>query len=273
MNRKKNTIKIQINHLSIQLIIIVIVQRAIVSKCVNKYYFAKTSFKFNLIFSLFSDLYRHWIQCNECRTWYHSICANIYDSSEIDEFHCKDCEEECGPSKFKKITNSHRHDRTEADALDKPMQNGTPEFIKRLKEMKFQKPKTDDDYILKENGEKITLDYFIRNGFRKPILMKKPSGLQMVIPDDFKIEDLIEQLGETYEVEIINVYSQKVDHYTLKEFIELLNISKIPFNSISLELSKTNLPISPPKVVRDISWAEEAFKTKDVKDLRPAVEK
>ena len=184
------------------------------------------------------------------------------------QVYCKDCEADHGPLIVKKLTNNCRHDRSEPDDKDKPLEIGTPDFIEQLKQLQFAVPSKGEDYVVSENGSEITYDYFQRNGFTKPIVVKNADGLGMSIPTAFKEANLIRFLDKKHVVQIINVRKQHSESYTLYEFLELLNIRKIAFNSLSIEVSKTKLKIEAPKVVRDLSWAETTFKSRDTKVLR-----
>lgn len=229
--------------------------------------------------------YIRWIQCNDCLEWFHCNCMKIYDDPIVKEYHCKNCwtkkKTDYGYCVFKRITNQYRHNPCEAIRLGKnkdKVQNGTAKFIEDLKarsEAKdFAEPIQGVDIFILPNGKDLE-KHFNENKFYAPIVVKNMEGLNMKIPKGFQAADLKTFLDPLLEIDVIDVHKQSVQLLTLQEFIELLEFSKIPYNSISLELSRTKLSssIAPPEVVRNLSWTEEGYKHMDLKKHRPAVEK
>lgn len=159
------------------------------------------------------------------------------------------------------------------------IQIGTAGFIEKLKkwseEKKFSEPILGTDIFVLKNGHDLE-KHLKKNGFYAPIVVKNPDGLNMKVPKNFSVHDLRKHLGPLFPIDVVNVHKQTVNAMTLQEFIELLEFSEIPYDSISLELSKTSLStkIDPPRAVRNYSWAEEAYEQAPaLKKYRPAVDK
>ena len=64
-------------------------------------------------------------------------------------------------------------------------------------------PLSADEVVLRPHGSDITLDWFMSNGFNKPMIVNDPTGLDIKVPPpDFTIMDV-----ERYVGNIIIVYS------------------------------------------------------------------
>ena len=211
----------------------------------------------------------------------------VYDDTIVREYYCERCCKkkgqpiENGKCNFKRRTNSYRHNPAEIIRKNRnkdKVQNGTEKFIEDLKQRserkEFSEPILGTDIFILENGHDLE-KHLNESKFYVPIVVKNMDGLNMKIPENFKAEDLTNYLDPLLEIDVIDVHKQSVQTHTLQEFIELLSFSKIPYNSISLELSRTELSssIAPPEIVRNHSWTEEGYKHMDLKKHRPAVEK
>lgn len=229
-----------------------------------------------------SEGYLKWVQCNGCSDWYHCNCVRIYDDKAVMKYFCENCclkrgkDLENGECRPKPITNHYRHNPCETIRPDKnkgKVQSGTTLFQQELLKRKFIQPIPGTDIHILKNGD--DLEEHFKRGFYTPIVVKRKDGLNMQVPEDFKDGDLLNHLDPLMEIDVIDVRKQSVGRVTLKEFLELLDFSKIPYNSISLELSRTGLSskITPPQVVLNCSWTEEGYKYAELEKHRPAVEK
>uniref|UniRef100_A0A6P6YIH7 [histone H3]-dimethyl-L-lysine(36) demethylase n=1 Tax=Dermatophagoides pteronyssinus TaxID=6956 RepID=A0A6P6YIH7_DERPT len=117
---------------------------------------------------------------------------------------------------------------------------------------------------LKEiDGNDLTFEYFQRNGFQTPMLVKenKNNVLGMKIPSDtFTVDDVKSCVGQRRILDVMDVETQKAKTMTMKEWcnyynnterIELLNV-------ISLEFSHTKLEnyVDSPRIVKQMDWVD-----------------
>lgn len=92
------------------------------------------------------------------------------------------------------MMNWHRHDYTERDADTKPVQTGTPVFIRELKSRHFPKA---DEIVKHVKGQHLTLQYLQTNGFETPIIIDGKDGLDMTIPSSsFSVYDVETYIGK-----------------------------------------------------------------------------
>lgn len=105
--------------------------------------------------------------------------------------------------------NWHRHDYTERDADTKPVQTGTPVFIRELKSRHFPKA---DDIVKHVKGQQLTLQYLQTNGFETPIIIDGKDGLDMTVPpQSFSVYDVETYVGKiagikVFKLNIIDIF-------------------------------------------------------------------
>ncbi|CAI9721482.1 Hypothetical predicted protein [Octopus vulgaris] len=207
-------------------------------------------------------------------------CVGVqeHQASDIEIYHCPNCQKEHGPLTLKKRRNWHRHDYSETDS-SKAVQTGTVTFIKELKNRNF--PSADEIPILRVKGSDLTLSYFEENGFEVPILVENKEGLDIKVPPcDFSIQDIENHVGSMREIDVIDVARQEDYKMLMREWTEYYNSpdrDKI-FNVISLEFSNTKLSelVVPPKIVRQVSWVNNMWPDNlpdDCTYSRPEVQK
>lgn len=98
--------------------------------------------------------------------------------------------------------NWHRHDYTEADADGKPVQTGTPVFVRELKSRHFPKA---DDIIKRLRGQQLTMQYLQANGFDYPIVVDSKDGLDMTVPPtNFSVYDVESYIGMSKNIFLQN---------------------------------------------------------------------
>lgn len=89
--------------------------------------------------------------------------------------------------------NWHRHDYSEPDADTKPVQTGTPVFIRELKSRHFPKA---DEVVKYVRGQQLTLQHLQASGFENPIIIDGRDGLDMTVPPpNFSVYDVESYIG------------------------------------------------------------------------------
>ncbi|XP_071081601.1 histone lysine demethylase PHF8-like isoform X3 [Haliotis cracherodii] len=203
------------------------------------------------------------IECDVCKDWFHGSCVGVleHQASDIEIYHCPNCQLLKGPLVLKRRKNWHRHDYSEEET-GKAVQTGTVVFIKELKNRMF--PSADEIPILRLHGSQLTKDYLDKNGFDTPILIEKKDGLSLTVPpSNFTIQDVENHVGSMREIDVIDVARQEDYKMLMREWTEYYNSpnrQKI-FNVISLEFSNTKLSefVVPPAIVRELSWVQNVW--------------
>ncbi|KAG7207012.1 hypothetical protein KM043_000902 [Ampulex compressa] len=226
------------------------------------------------------DAEQFMIQCDVCKEWYHGGCVAVkeYMSIDLDKYHCPRCEAMCGPSLMKVRMNWHRHDYSELDADTKPVQTGTPVFIRELKSRHFPKA---DDIVKHVRGQQLTLQYLQTNGFENPIIIDGKDGLDMTVPPpNFSVYDVESYIGGDRDMDVIDVTRQSNIRMKLRDFVEYYNCpcrTRV-FNVISLEFTNTGLSsmVEAPYIARKLDWVNSVWprdwpEESDIK--RPEVQK
>ncbi|XP_053974344.1 histone lysine demethylase PHF8-like isoform X3 [Hylaeus volcanicus] len=220
------------------------------------------------------------IQCDVCKEWYHGGCVSVkeYMSIDLDKYHCPRCEAMCGPSLMKARLNWHRHDYSESDADTKPVQTGTPVFIRELKSRHFPKA---DEIVKHVRGQQLTLQYLQTNGFESPIIIDGKDGLDMVVPPpNFSVYDIESYIGGDRDMDVIDVTRQSNIRMKLRDFVEYYNspCRTRVLNVISLEFSNTGLSpmVEAPYIARKLDWVNSVWPrdwSEDSDIKRPEVQK
>uniref|UniRef100_A0A3Q3VJ26 PHD-type domain-containing protein n=1 Tax=Mola mola TaxID=94237 RepID=A0A3Q3VJ26_MOLML len=136
------------------------------------------------------DVSRFMIECDICKDWFHGSCVQVeeHHAVDIDVYHCPNCDVTQGPSLMKKRNNWHRHDYTEPDDGSKPVQAGTPVFIKELQNRTFT---SGEEILRRMKGEQVTPKYLERQGFNYPIVITEMEGLGLKLPaPTFSVKDV-----------------------------------------------------------------------------------
>jgi hypothetical protein len=179
---------------------------------------------------------------------------NIY--SFIETFICAKCSNLNKQTIYRVRNNYHRHDFHEHDADRKPVQAGTQIFISNLLKKQY---KNSEELVTKLEGGQLKLEYFEKNGFKKPIFVENKDNLDFSLPSsNFSLNDIELLLGSDYELEVIDVEKQKTFAMKMNLFKNYFNATRRTkiYNLISLEISKTKLNeiVTVPRIVREISW-------------------
>ncbi|XP_057324502.1 histone lysine demethylase PHF8-like isoform X1 [Microplitis mediator] len=203
------------------------------------------------------------IQCDVCKKWYHGECIGIkeYAASELDKYHCPDCECIHGPSLAKLRMNNHRHEYTDVNAESKPVQTGTSVFIHELKSRHFPKA---DDVVKHVRGQQLTLQYLQTNGFETPVIIDSKEGLDMTLPPStFTVQDVEKYIGGDREIDVIDVSKQNNIRMILRDFVEYYTdpLRSRVLNVISLEFTDTGLSplVEAPLIARKLDWVNSVW--------------
>ncbi|CAN0103108.1 unnamed protein product [Lampetra planeri] len=222
------------------------------------------------------DVTRFMIECDVCKDWFHGSCVGVeeHQAVDIDLYHCPNCAKTHGSSLMKKRKNWHRHDYTEGGATGKPVQTGTPVFVKKLQGRSFPSA---EEVVRRMPGSQLTADYIIENGFTSPIIVSKKDGLGMTVPPpSFTVSDVERYVGSDRMIDVIDVNRQADFKVTMKEFCEYYNSTSRQkvLNIISLEFSDTRLSdlVKAPELVHKLSWVENYW-PEDAVFPRPYVQK
>ncbi|XP_067856066.1 lysine-specific demethylase 7B-like isoform X2 [Heptranchias perlo] len=187
-------------------------------------------------------------------------CVRVeeHHAVDIDLYHCPNCAILHGASLMKCRRNWHRHDYTEAVDCDRPIQAGTPAFIRELRARHFPSA---DEIIIKMHGAQLTHKYLEKHGFEFPIMVSKIDGLGIALPPStFSVRDVEEYVGGEKVIDVIDVARQADCKMKLQEFVEYYtdqHRTKV-LNVISLEFSDTKMSdlVEVPDIVKKLSWVE-----------------
>ncbi|XP_075434558.1 histone lysine demethylase PHF8 isoform X3 [Ascaphus truei] len=227
------------------------------------------------------DVTRFMIECDVCQDWFHGSCVGVEEekSSDIDLYHCPNCQLSHGPSvslvgSVKRRRGAQKQDALVSKDVGKPVQTGSASFIKELRGRNFPSA---DEVLLKPQGAQLTVEYLEENSFSVPILVLKKDGLGMTLPaSSFTVSDVEYYVGPDKEIDVIDVTRQADLKMKLKDFVKYYNSPKREkvLNVISLEFSETRLTnlVETPKLVRKLSWVENLWPEQSVFE-RPNVQK
>ncbi|XP_077449575.1 lysine-specific demethylase 7A isoform X1 [Stigmatopora argus] len=205
------------------------------------------------------DVSRFMIECDTCKDWFHGSCVHVeeHQAVDIDVYHCPNCDVLHGPSLMKKRKNWHRHDYTEPDGA-KPVQAGTPVFVKELQSRTFA---SGEEIMTHMQGEQVTPKFLERSGFRQPIVVTEMDGLGLKLPPPaFGVRNVEQYVGGDKVIDVIDVARQADTKMKLSQFIKYFSSPHRPkvLNLISLEFSDTKMSklVEVPDVARKMSWVE-----------------
>lgn len=117
--------------------------------------------------------------------------------------------------------NWHRHDYTERDADTKPVQTGTPVFIRELKSRHFPKA---DEIVKHVKGQHLTLQYLQTNGFETPIIIDGKDGLDITIPPlSFSVYDVETYIGKIAGITIFGLNIMVISFITTRYYHNIYN--------------------------------------------------
>ncbi|XP_061125244.1 lysine-specific demethylase 7A isoform X2 [Syngnathus typhle] len=206
------------------------------------------------------DVSRFMIECDICKDWFHGSCVHVeeHHAADIDVYHCPNCDVLHGPSLMKRRNNWHRHDYTEPDDGGRPVQAGTPVFVKELQSRTFP---SCEEVVMRMRGQQVTPKYLERSGFRHPIAVTEMEGLGLKLPPPtFGVRDVEQYVGGDKVIDVIDVARQADTKMKLSQFIKYFTSPHRPkvLNLISLEFSDTKMSklVEVPDVAQKMSWVE-----------------
>ncbi|XP_061767962.1 lysine-specific demethylase 7A [Nerophis ophidion] len=206
------------------------------------------------------DVSRFMIECDICKDWFHGSCVQVeeHHAVDIDVYHCPNCDIIHGPSLMKRRHNWHRHDYTEPNDGAKPVQAGTPVFVKELQSRTFP---SGEEILMRMKGEQVTPKYLERHGFNYPIMVTEMEGLGLKLPPQaFNVRDVEQYVGGDKMIDVIDVARQADSKMKLSQFIKYFTNPHRPkvLNLISLEFSDTKMSelVVVPDVAQKMSWVE-----------------
>eukprot|EP00184_Porphyridium_aerugineum_P001734 CAMPEP_0184697310 /NCGR_PEP_ID=MMETSP0313-20130426/4314_1 /TAXON_ID=2792 /ORGANISM="Porphyridium aerugineum, Strain SAG 1380-2" /LENGTH=1095 /DNA_ID=CAMNT_0027156087 /DNA_START=364 /DNA_END=3648 /DNA_ORIENTATION=+ len=142
-------------------------------------------------------------------------------------------------------------------------QKGTVAFRKFLREYAF-----DPHPFAKISGSMLNRKYAEKTGLKDPVLIEKPDGLGMKLPDGpMTVEVIGDAVGRFRSLDVLDVVSQTevTPQWTLARWVDYFTNDEEKkeriLNVISLEISHTPLAdmVSAPKMVFDIGWVETSW--------------
>ncbi|XP_063370023.1 lysine-specific demethylase phf2-like [Cydia amplana] len=220
------------------------------------------------------------IECDCCREWFHGSCVDvkIYQSDDIDKYHCPKCAQTYGPSVLKTPTNNHRADRYELGAETRPSQTGSPAWVRALAARPLRPA---PPALARLQPRQFTEEFVRDNGFTRPILFTTSEGLEIETPNPatFSARSVLRFCGKNHEVEVIDVRRQTTLRMPLGDFVEYFETppdlrGERVLNVLSLEFSDTNMAplVEPPATIRRLDWASSVWPSAE-SPPRPAVQK
>ncbi|KAF5330358.1 hypothetical protein D9619_005662 [Psilocybe cf. subviscida] len=209
-----------------------------------------------------------WIECDNCKTWYHWLCAGPKEQGvelqQVAKWYCKNCTA-ANPALVmttKAPARKSSRKRTQRDYAN--LHAGVGSDPGRWLKMVETKPIKKDPFKRMQGGD---LERWLaedEDAMTEPIIIEEPEGLGMKMPPkDLTVEHVAEYIGEDMPLEVMDVASQSnAPGWDLGKWADYVELDpskrdKI-LNVISLEISGTELAnmVLPPKVVRDMDWVE-----------------
>ncbi|KAL4655478.1 histone lysine demethylase PHF8-like [Arapaima gigas] len=224
------------------------------------------------------DVTRFMIECDVCQDWFHGSCVGVEEdkATDIDLYHCPNCQVTHGPSVMRKRRGTHRLSDAAGGTQDpsRPVKTGSPQFVRELRSRTFPSA---EEVLLKPSGAQLTVEFLEERSFSVPVLVLKKDGLGMSLPPvSFTVSDVEHYIGGDKEIDVIDVRRQADLKMSLGEFVEYYNSPNRDrvLNVISLEFSETRLSnlVETPKIVRKLSWVENLWPEESAFE-RPNVQK
>ncbi|XP_066566238.1 histone lysine demethylase PHF8 isoform X2 [Amia ocellicauda] len=224
------------------------------------------------------DVTRFMIECDVCQDWFHGSCVGVEEekATEIDLYHCPNCQVSHGPSVMRRRRGSHKQEAHSGAAREagRPVKTGSPQFIRELRGRTFPSA---DEVLLRPSGAQLTVEFLEERSFSVPVLVLRRDGLGMSLPPpSFSVSDVQHYIGEDKEIDVIDVVRQADLKMPLGEFVQYYNSPNRQrvLNVISLEFSETRLSnlVETPRIVRKLSWVENLWPEESAFE-RPNVQK
>lgn len=207
-----------------------------------------------------------WIQCDSCLVWYHLHCINLQDSSNILKYYCSNCDDN--------VIYKRTSKRRKAEINYKNLNDG--EFpLKSTKDLIHPYIKLFNELKLPENvinlkGDELTLQYALKSKLLKPIKIENRNrkNLGLYVPE-FELDELRNDLGSDYELEVMNVLNQENIRMTVGEWVDYFQSEKRDqiLNVLSLEIShcKIGQDIKRPNFVNEVDLVDKVWPSNESK--------
>ncbi|KAJ3292096.1 JmjC domain-containing histone demethylation protein 1 [Borealophlyctis nickersoniae] len=213
---------------------------------------------------------RFMIQCDGCTDWFHGECLDPPmvedDTKYLHKFYCPNCEPKLGKSIYKEPTRKSKREKNQINYNE--LNQGS--FGVAVDERRFTKMLEARTFapnnFQRLRGEEVTLEWARKTGFRAPVIIETPEGLDMVMPaNTLTVDQVADLCGRGREVDVIEVATQSERMMTLGEWAHYFGLPrekrKRILNVISLEISDTDLAkqVRRPKLVRDLDWIDTVW--------------
>ncbi|XP_061685114.1 histone lysine demethylase PHF8-like [Syngnathoides biaculeatus] len=203
------------------------------------------------------DVTRFMIECDICQDWFHGSCVAVEEdkATEIDLYHCPNCQLTHGPSVMRKRRGSSKQADGAAVGVRDPnhlVKTGSPQFVRELRSRTFPSA---DEVLLKPSGAQLTVEFLEEHSFSVPVMVLRRDGLGMTLPPaSFCVSDVEHYIGSDKEIDVIDVSRQCDLKMRLSDFTEYYNSPNRDrvLNVISLEFSETSYDNSCGKAINKV---------------------
>ncbi|XP_073332705.1 lysine (K)-specific demethylase 2Aa isoform X4 [Pagrus major] len=133
-------------------------------------------------------------------------------------------------------------------------------------EEKVSSQRFSSDRVIRMEGKDLTYEYIQRGGLRDPIILEKPDGLGLKMPDpDFSVNDVKMFVGSRRMIDVMDVSTQKGTEMSMAQWTRYYETPPSQreklYNVISLEFSHTKLEnlVKRPTTVDLIDWVDNMW--------------
>jgi hypothetical protein len=115
-------------------------------------------------------------------------------------------------------------------------------------------------------GDQVNYDWASQSGFREPVIIHDPRGLEMTMPPaDLTVRQIAQSVGYSRTVEVLQVSTQAEMTMSMKDWATYFETPahkrRRIFNVISLEISDSGLgkSIQRPLLTRQLDWVDHVW--------------
>ncbi|KAI3353228.1 hypothetical protein L3Q82_019262 [Scortum barcoo] len=133
-------------------------------------------------------------------------------------------------------------------------------------EEKVSSQRFSSDRVVRMEGKDLTYEFVQRGGLRDPIIIEKPDGLGIKMPDpDFSVNDVKMFVGSRRMIDVMDVTTQKGTEMSMAQWTRYYETPPSQreklYNVISLEFSHTKLEnlVKRPATVDLIDWVDNMW--------------
>ncbi|XP_044041470.1 lysine (K)-specific demethylase 2Aa isoform X10 [Siniperca chuatsi] len=133
-------------------------------------------------------------------------------------------------------------------------------------EEKVNSQRFSSDRVIRMEGRDLTYEFIQRGGLRDPIIVEKPDGLGIKMPDpDFSVNDVKMFVGSRRMIDVMDVSTQKGTEMSMAQWTRYYETPPSQreklYNVISLEFSHTKLEnlVRRPATVDLIDWVDNMW--------------